>query len=165
LFFLHDSCDASFDDATSLSAVGIMLFIGWFLRTFSLGSFSREIISRASWQTENGESKQAAMASLGSFYEQHFSRILVRIGICIRPHERIGVNNKYAQHETSVIWAAFSPNRHSGQQNPLQQIFGQAHTSNNVSTNITDEKKRKEIMLIIISPWFFLIIGLHNGLI
>jgi hypothetical protein len=28
LFFLHDSCDASFDDATSLSAVGIMLFIG-----------------------------------------------------------------------------------------------------------------------------------------
>jgi hypothetical protein len=39
---------------------------------------------------------------------------------------------------------AFSSNRHSGQQNPLQQIFGEAHVSNNFSTNITDEKKEKE---------------------
>ncbi len=67
--------------------------------------------------------------------------------------------------ETSVILVAFCPNTHSGQQNHLQKIFDGAHISNNVSTNITDEKKRKEIMLIIISPWFFLIIGLHNGLI
>jgi hypothetical protein len=58
--------------------------------------------------------------------------------------------------KTSVILVAFSPNKYLEQQNPLQQIFGEAHISNNVST---DEKKRKEIMLIIISPCFFLIIG------
>jgi len=61
--------------------------------------------------------------------------------------------------KTSVILVTFSPNKHLGQQNPLQQIFGDAHISNNVSTNVTDEKKREEIMLLIISPWFFLIIG------
>ncbi len=132
------------NDATSLSVVGIMLFIGWFLRTFSLGSFSQEIISRVSWQTANGQSKQAETTLLGSSCEQHFSRSLARIGICIRPHARIAVNNKYTLHETSVILVAFSSNRHSGQQNPLQQIFGEAHVSNNFSTNITDEKKEKE---------------------
>jgi len=46
--------------------------------------------------------------------------------------------------ETSVILAAFSPNRHSGQPNPLQQIFGQAHISSNFSKNVTDEKKQEK---------------------
>ncbi len=44
----------------------LWLFIGRFARTFSLGSFSLQIISRASWQTANGKRKQAITISLGS---------------------------------------------------------------------------------------------------